>query len=245
MKTNLLPFATLATGLLLGSATLAAPPSVHVRGSIQSLKGGVLTVTSASGPVRVQLAAKAPVVSVVPSDRAHIKDGSFLGIASVPGPGGTQQAREVVVFPEAGRGTGEGSYDWDLPGAGLSKMSNGTAAGHSRMTNGTVSHSRMTNGTVSASRMTNGTASHSRMTNGTVKGAANTSDLTLEFKNGSGMGSQKLTLPAGIPFVTFEPGQMSQLTPGAHVVVFGHPGAGGVVTADRVLVGKNGLVPPM
>ena len=82
------------------------------------------------------------------------------------------------------------------------------------------------------------------MTNDTVKGAGG-SELTLEFKDGSGKGTQKLTLPAGIPFVTFAPGQMSQLIPGAHVVVFGHRGADGTVAADRVLVGENGLVPPM
>lgn len=242
MKTPLL-LVVLSTSVLAATPTFAAPPApgtVHVRGTIQSLKGGVLTVTSASGPVLVQLPAKAPVVSVLPSDRAHVKEGSFLGIASVPGPGGARQAREVVVFPEAARGTGEGNYDWDLPGSGASKMTNGVA-GHSRMTNGTVSHSKMTNGTA---RMTNGRVSASRMTNGTVKGAGG-SELTLEFKNGSSKGTQKLTLPAGIPFVTFGPGQMSQLVPGAHVVVFGHRGGRGMVAAERVLVGKDGLVPPM
>ncbi len=54
-------------------------------------------MTSKSGPVRVQLPAKAPVVSVVPSSREQVKEESFLGIASVPGPNGTEQAREVVV----------------------------------------------------------------------------------------------------------------------------------------------------
>ena len=243
MKTFILTLAALTASLLAADLTIAAPPApgtIHVRGTIQSLKGDVLTVRSDSGPVTVQLPVKAPVVSVIPSDRAHIKEGSFLGIASVPGTGGARQAREVVVFPEAARGSGEGNYDWDLPGSGASKMTNGTA-GHSRMTNGTVSHSRMTNGTA---RMTNGAVSDSRMTNGTVKGAG-TSELTLEFKNGNGKGTQKLTLPEGIPFVTFAPGQMSQLTPGAHVVVFGHRGPHGVVAAERVLVGKNGLVPPM
>ena len=47
------------------------------------------------------------------SDRAHITDGSFLGITSVTDPDGSQRAVEVHVFPEAMRGTGEGSYDWD------------------------------------------------------------------------------------------------------------------------------------
>ena len=242
MKSSLFTLVALTASVFVASAALAAPPvpgTVHVRGTIQSLKGDVLTVTSASGPVRVQLPAKAPVVSVIPSDRAHVKEGAFLGIASVKGSGGAREAREVVIFPEAGRGSGEGNYDWDLPEAGASKMTNG-AASHSRMTNGSVSHSKMTNGTA---RMKKRTISGSRMTNGAVKGVGG-SELTLEFKDGNGKGTQKLTLPAGIPFVTFGPGEMSQLIPGAHVVVFGHREAKGVV-AERVLVGKDGLVPPM
>lgn len=224
--------ATLGAAALISSLAVAAPPppgAVHVRGTIQSLKAGLLKVSTSSGVVPVHLTLKLPVVSVIPSDRAHVKDGAFLGIASVPGAGGVQQAREGVIFPEAARGTGEGSYDWDLPGAGVSKMTNGTA-----------NRSRMTNGTA---RMTNGTAAHSRMTNGTVSGAGS-SQITLVYKSGNGKGSQKLTLPAGIPFVTFAPGNMSQLVPGAHVVVFGHRDASGI-RSDRVLVGKNGLVPPM
>lgn len=218
-------FASLAAvgALAAGSVTLAAPAaSVHVRGAVASVQGGVMTVTSAAGPVRVQLAPKTPVVSVVPSDRAHIKDGTFLGIASRPQANGTQRAVEVVVFPEAARGTGEGSYAWDLPGSGS----------HSKMTNGTVSRSTMTNGT--ASRMTNGTAH-------TAGGSA----LTLQYKSGTGTGSQAIALPANIPIVTFTPGAASQLTPGAHVFVIGHRLPSGIVAADRVLVGKNGLVPPM
>ena len=120
----------LAVGALAaGAAVQAAPPAaVHVRGAVASVQGGVMTVTSATGSVRVQLAPKTPVISVVPSDRAHIKDGTFLGIASQPQANGMQRAMEVVVFPEAARGTGEGSYAWDLPGSGA----------HSKMTNGTV-----------------------------------------------------------------------------------------------------------
>ena len=208
-----------------GSAAQAAPAaSVHVRGAVASVQGQMMTVTSATGPVRVQLVAKMPIVSVIPSDRAHIKDGTFLGIASRPQVNGTQRAMEVVVFPEAGRGTGEGSYPWDLPGSGP----------HSKMTNGTVSHSKMTNGTARGSRMTNGTAHKSG-------GSA----LTLQYKSGTGTGSQNITLPANVPVVTFAPGSASQLTPGAHVFVIGRRLPSGIVAADRVLVGKNGLVPPM
>ena len=218
-------------------AAKTTPGSLHIRGTVQSLQKNVLTVNGPSGPVRVQLGAKTPVLSVIPSSRDQVKPGAFLGIASAPGPNGTEQAREVVVFPEAARGTGEGSYPWDLPGGGASKMTNGTV-NKSRMTNGTVSQSKMTNGTVAA-------PGRSKMTNGTVKSGASASEITLEFKQGSGKGAQKLTLPASIPFVTFAPGKPAQLTAGAHVVVFAHSGAGNTTVADRVLVGKNGLVPPM
>ena len=147
--------------------------------------------------MKIQLAGPPQVVSVVPSSRAQIKPGAFLGIASVTQPNGTQRAAEVVVFPEAARGSGEGSYDWDLPAA---------AKGHSKMTNGTVSQSMPH------------AAPHSRMTNGTVSRQAGSSALTLSYKSGSGTGTQALTLPPNIPVVTFAPGQAAQLTPGAHVV---------------------------
>ena len=207
----------------LSTAAIAAPPpasAVRVRGTVQSMTAKVLLVSSASGPVRVLLAGPPSVISVVPSSRAQIRPGAFLGIASVAGTNGVQRAAEVVVFPEAARGTGEGSYDWDLPVA---------AKGRSKMTNGTVSQS----------------VPHSRMTNGTVKQSAGGSAVTLQYKNGAGMGSQAITLPPNIPVVTFAPGRASQLVPGAHVVVMATRGANGALTAGRVLVGKNGLTPPM
>ena len=215
----------------LGLVAVAAPPppnAVRVRGTVQSLTSTALTVSSSSGPVKIQLAGPPQVVSVGPSSRAQIKPGAFLGIASVAGPNGTQRAAEVVVFPEATRGAGEGSYAWDLPSA---------AKGRSKMTNGTVSHA--------VSHMTNGTVSRSRMTNGTVSHQAGGSALTLSYKSGSGMGSQAITLPPNIPVVTFAPGQKAQLTPGAHVVVMAMRQPNGALKADRVLVGKNGLTPPM
>ncbi len=231
MNTSLTLFAGLSAIAALSTAAVAAPPpanSVRVRGTIQSITPKVLTVSSASGPIRVLLAGPPAVTSVVPSSRAQIKPGSFLGIASVNGPNNTQRAAEVVVFPEAARGTGEGSYDWDLPVA---------AKGHSKMTNGTVSPT--------VSHRANGTMSHSRMTNGTVKQSSGGSAITLQYKNGAGMGSQAITLPPNIPVVTFAPGQAGQLVPGAHVVVMAMRGANGALTASRVLVGKNGLTPPM
>jgi hypothetical protein len=227
MKLDNKPLALLASIALtaFGSTlTLAAPPppnAVRVRGTVQSLTAQVLTVVTVNGSVRVQISKPLSVLSVVPSSRSLIKPGSFLGIASVTQPNGTQRAAEIVVFPEAARGAGEGNYAWDLPAAG--KV-----------------HSKMTNGTVAAPK-----AMHSRMTNGTVSSQAGSSALTLQYKTGTGTGSQTLTLPPNIPVVTFVPGQLGQLTLGAHVLVNALRKPNGTLTANRVLVGKNGLVPPM
>ena len=58
-------------------------------------------------------------------------------------------------------------------------------------------------------------------------------------------GEKKVVVPEDTPVVTFEPGVLSGLKPGAHVIVFVHAGPNRTTLADRVLVGKNGLVPPM
>jgi WD40 repeat protein len=195
----------------------------HVRGAIQTVDGQVLTVGTSDGSVRVRLAPSTAIATVVQSDRAHLTDGSFLGITSVAGPDGSRRAVEVHVFPEAMRGTGEGSRGWDWPGA----------SGNSKMTNGT------------ASSMTNGTVSNSKMTNGTVTAQHGGSSLTLQYKDGASGGSQTITIPPGIPVVAIEPGQSSDLQPGAHVFVLATHDSAGVLTADRVLAGKNGVVPPM
>jgi hypothetical protein len=183
--------------------------------------------------------------TLIPSDRAHIKPGSFLGITSVRQPNGSQKAVEIHVFPESMRGTGEGSYPWDWPGTAGSKV----AAPHSKMTNGTVSaqgssapHSKMTNGTMAAS----GASPNSKMTNGTVgKQAGGGDSLTLTYKGIGGTGAQPIVIPPGIPIVTFAPGTVQDLKPGAHVFVIAAKQANGALTADRVLIGKNGLTPPM
>ena len=195
----------------------------HVRGTIESLDGQVLTVATSHGSVRVQLTPSTAIATVAQSDRAHLTDGSFLGITSVTDPDGSRRAVEVHVFPEAMRGTGEGNYAWDWPGA----------SGNSKMTNGT------------ASKMTNGTISNSKMTNGTVTAQDGGSSLTLQYKDGASGGSQSITIPPGIPIVALEPGKSSDLQPGVHVFVVAARDSAGVLTAARVLAGKNGVLPPM
>jgi hypothetical protein len=101
----------------------------------------------------------------------------------------------------------------------------------------------MTNGT--ASKMTNGTLSKSKMTNGTVTAQAGGSSLTLQYKDGTSGGSQTITIPPGIPVVALEPGESTDLQPGVHIFVVATRNSAGVLSANRVLAGKNGLVRPM
>jgi hypothetical protein len=148
----------------------------------------------------------------------------------------------VHLFSDALRGTGEGSYAWDLPGA---------RGGASRMSNGQVTASKMTNGTVAASGAGagSGAASESKMTNGTaaVSGpvAHNGGSLTVRYNAGGSSGAQNITIPPGIPIVAVEPGTRADLLQGAHVFVVARRAADGTVTADRILAGRNGVVPPM
>ena len=83
----------------------------------------------------------------------------------------------------------------------------------------------------------------STMTNGTVGSVTGTSGRTLKvtYKGGE----QTIVVPPDCPIVTYESGSRELLTPGAHMIVFGQKAADGTVTAMRIAVGKNGLVPPM
>ncbi|MGM3275519.1 hypothetical protein [Ralstonia sp. 24A2] len=91
---------------------------------------------------------------------------------------------------------------------------------------------------------------NSSMTNGTVEQAGAVMDtqagaqgrtLSVKYKDGE----QRIVVPADVPIVAFAPGRRDELKAGAHVVLFVRPDAQGALTAQRVLVGKDGLVPPM
>ncbi len=98
--------------------------------------------------------------------------------------------------------------------------------------------------TATGSKMTNGTAASSKMTNGTAS-ATSAGSLTLQFKDGEQNRSQAITIPADIPVVALGPGAAADVQRGVHAVVFVHRDAGGTLIADRVIVGKNGVVPPL
>jgi hypothetical protein len=96
-----------------------------VRGTIASLDGSTLTVKTREGPTSA-LALKPgwKVTGVGAASVGDIKPGDFVGIASLPTAAGGDGAIEVLIFPPAMKGTGEGSYAWDLKPK--STMTNGT-----------------------------------------------------------------------------------------------------------------------
>ena len=100
------------------------------------------------------------------------------------------------------KGTGEGSYPWDLK-------------------------------------------PKSTMTNATVSNAVKDVDgrtVTLSYSGGQ---EKKIAIPDGTPIVTFAPATEADLKPGATVFVPAKRGADGALAAGFVVVGANGVVPPM
>ncbi|HEX7441716.1 MAG TPA: hypothetical protein VF319_16640 [Caldimonas sp.] len=103
------------------------PPTQRLRGTVQSFDGSTLVLAERSGAIlTLALADNFSVNEVVPVALDAIQPGSFVGTAALPAADGTLSALEVLVFPEAARGSGEGHYPWDLqPG---STMTNATVA---------------------------------------------------------------------------------------------------------------------
>ena len=105
----------------------AAAPTQRLRGTVESFDGHTLVVKSRSGEsVSLALAENLSLSEVLPIELSAIRPGSFVGSAAVPAADGTLRALEVLVFPEAARGTGEGHYPWDLQAG--STMTNATVA---------------------------------------------------------------------------------------------------------------------
>ena len=120
--------AVLALGSLLACAGAAsAQTPTRIRGSIAAIEGNTATIATREGTaVPVKLADNWAVVMVTPMTLADIKENSFVGVASKKAADGSLEALEVLIFPEAMRGTGEGHYAWDLQPASM--MTNATVA---------------------------------------------------------------------------------------------------------------------
>jgi hypothetical protein len=119
----------LAVVLLLactGAAAQSAAPW-RIRGTIEAFEAPRLFVKERSGQyVNLTLADNVNFQEVLPIKPDAIQPGTFVGTAAVPRADGKLESLEVVVFPEAARGSGEGHYPWDLKPQ--SSMTNATVA---------------------------------------------------------------------------------------------------------------------
>lgn len=209
MMKNILPAIALGLSSIASVAVLATPAhaddkkaaQIHVRGSIVNFGETTLKVKTREGEtVDVALAGDWKVASVANAKVTDIKPGDFVGIASMPKDGGGDGALEVLIFPPAMKGAGEGSYGWDLKP-------------DSSMTNATVADA--------------------------VKGVdGRTVTVTYHGKE------KKIAIPDGTPVVTIAPATKDDLVAGAVVFIAAETTATGPI-AHQVIVGKNGVVPPM
>ncbi|KQV73083.1 DUF5666 domain-containing protein [Rhizobium sp. Root1220] len=137
-KFNTSMAAALAAGILvIASQTASAEDAqrVRVRGAIESLSGDTLVVKTREGADQtVMLKPGWKVAGIAKASVEDIKPGDFVGVASLPSADGGDGALEVLIFPAAMKGTGEGSRPWDLKPN--STMTNATVAKAVKSVNG-------------------------------------------------------------------------------------------------------------
>jgi hypothetical protein len=83
----------------------------------------------------------------------------------------------------------------------------------------------------------------STMTNGTVGTVTGSNGRTLKVTYQGG--EKTIAVTPDTPIVTYEPGTPALLTPAAHLIATVVRAPDGTLTATRIAVGKDGLVPPM
>jgi hypothetical protein len=223
------PFAFKAAtlGLVAGTPfaeqpTAAPPPRQNVRGDVVTVAGDTVKVKSRGGEeLSLKLAPNTAVAMAEKGDTSLLAKGAFVGTAAVQQRDGTLRALEVHVFPESMRGTGAGHRPWDLrPG--------------STATDATVSKVDPSSAGAPPSSMTNATV-------GDVGEGGGGRKLVLRYPEGE----KTVVVPAGTPVVKLAPADRSQLVPGAHLFAVASRQPDGSLVADRVMVGKDGVVPPM
>ncbi len=217
---------TLAVSTVLSAAAIAAPE--RVRGTVTAVSPTSMTLHSADKDVTIGLTDNTKYLKVVKASLDKVDKDSFIGTATKE-VGGKMIALEVVIFPPAMKGTGEGHYGWDRI---TDTTQSGSPATTSMMTNGTVS-SVQPGGATANSTMTNGTVSASD-----AKGASR--QITVTYKGGQ----QTILVPPTAPVVAFEPDTMADLTKGKVVFVVAN-NDNGALTANAVAIGTEGAPPPM
>ena len=104
---------------------LASAETVRLRGTVDTVEGDTVTMTTLSGEtVTFDMAPDYALMVYTAITPADLKEGDFLSIPSIPGADGSKVALSINVFPEEMRGTGEGERPWDMTDDSL--MTNAT-----------------------------------------------------------------------------------------------------------------------
>jgi uncharacterized protein Veg len=105
----------LAGSLLISAASAQQPQPLRIRGAIEAVDGAMLTIKTRDGDERkVKMTDNVTVTGIARTTMAEVKPGSYIGVTGMPQADGSQKAIAIHIFPEAMRGTGEGSRPWDL-----------------------------------------------------------------------------------------------------------------------------------
>jgi hypothetical protein len=205
--------------ILLAGTAMAEGPSgpapEHVRGDIESIEGNTVTVKSRSGET---LKLKlADNVRVAAAEKADLGDvREGTFIGTTAVPQSDGTLRAVEVHL-------------------FPDSMRGTGEGHRPWD--LRPGSTMTNATVAKSGKGK---SGSTMTNANVANVAGRK-LTLKYNGGE----KTVVVPADAPVVKLEPADRSQLRPGVHLFAIASRQTDGTLQAERITIGKDGVVPPM
>ena len=220
---------TLILSVCLPGMAMAAQPPTRLRGVIEAVTPSSVTLQTSGGATEtLELSSATRYTIVNKASLNQILPESYIGTAA-KGSGANMIALEVVIFPPAMRGAGEGHYAWDpLPDVSAAKD---TVA--SSMTNGSVSSVMATPSGKVGSSMTNGSVQ-------TVTALPGAKQISVVYQGGKQI---ILILPA-TPVVSVRPADRSALTPGAHAFALGSAD-GGKISALYIAVGAPGVTPPM
>ena len=202
------------------------PPPQRMKGTIAAYDPAtqMLSLTTADHKtVSIGLRPNTRVVYDQRRKLADIKAGEFVGVGALKGADGKLRAQQVVVFPEAMRGAGEGQYPMGDP------------TSNRLMTNASV---------VEVAGAT--TAAGSLKLN--YKGAVASPDGTCSGHAGAPgaagcTGSADIAVAKGIPIIAMVVGDMSLLVPGAAVSLLVITQPDGTMMSPALTVEKDGVKP--
>jgi len=118
---------TLLLSFFISLTTFAqnAPSPIRLRGVIEQVDAQSITIKERRGEIiKIAMPPNLNITEVYPIKMSDIQENSFIGTATLTSSSGRLEALEVLVFPEAMRGNGEGHYAWDLmPGSMMTNAS--------------------------------------------------------------------------------------------------------------------------